>query len=252
MSTRHLEGSIAIVTGASRGFGRATTIELASRGARVVGVARSEAALNELKEQLGDAFIPEIADVTDPSLPARLISTYRPRTLVLNAGATPPAGPLSEQTWETFSMNWDVDVQHVFNFVREALCTPLDPGSTVVSLSSGAALPGSPMSGGYAGAKSTIKFISSYAGLESERKQLGLRFLAVLPQLTPATDLGRIYTEVYAAQAGLSEAQFLEGRFGGELSVEGVGRGIGDLVTNDSFGAEAYVLAPQGIRPIEK
>ncbi len=107
------------------------------------------------------------------------------------------------------------------------------------------------MSGGYAGAKSTIRFISSYAGLEAQRNQSDLRFLAVLPQLTPATDLGRVYTEVYAAQAGMSETQFLEGRFGGALSVEGAGRSISDLATDDSFTAEAYMLAERGFQAID-
>jgi NAD(P)-dependent dehydrogenase (short-subunit alcohol dehydrogenase family) len=251
MSVNELTGTNAIVTGASRGFGRAISISLAERGAKVVGVARNEELLGELKEQLGDSFIPEVADVTDQSLAARLISKYRPKTLVLNAGATPPVGVLSQQTWETFSTNWNVDVLHVFSFVREALRAPLDPGSTVVSLSSGAALPGSPMSGGYAGAKSTIRFISSYAGLEANRNQLDLRFVAVLPQLTSSTDLGRLYTEVYAAQAHMTETQFLEGRFGGALSVQQAGRGISDLVTDDAFTAEAYVLGAQGIQAIE-
>ena len=137
MSISELSGTTAIVTGASRGFGRATALSLAELGAHVVGVARSAEALNELGEQVGGAFTPEVADVADPSLPARLLALYRPRALVLNAGATPWAGTLGEQTWDTFSTNWNVDVQHVFNFVREALTTPLDPGSVVVSLSSG-------------------------------------------------------------------------------------------------------------------
>jgi NADP-dependent 3-hydroxy acid dehydrogenase YdfG len=251
MSIRQLAGTTAIVTGASRGFGRVTTIELASNGVRVVGVARREGLLRELRDQLGDAFIPEVADIADPSLPARLISTYHPQTLVLNAGATPPVGLLSEQSWETFSTNWNVDVQHVFNFVREALTAPLDPGSTVVSLSSGAALAGSPLSGGYAGAKATVRFISSYAGLESQRKQLGLRFVAVLPQLTPATDLGRVYTGVYAAQAGVTETQFLEGRFGGAMSAEAAGTSLNHLAADDSLTAEAYVLGAFGLKPVD-
>lgn len=161
MSVRELSGTTAIVTGASRGFGRATAASLAELGAHVVGVARSEGLLDEVREQLGSGFTPEVADVTDPALPARLLSLYRPQTLVLNAGATPKAASLQDQTWDTFSINWNVDVQHVFNFTREALTAPLDPGSVVVSLSSGAALRGSPMSGGYAGAKATIRFISS-------------------------------------------------------------------------------------------
>lgn len=140
MSTRNLTGTTAIVTGASRGFGRATAISLAARGAHVAGVARSKARLAELEEKLGDAFTPEVADVTDPAVAADLVARYRPQTLVLNAGAAPPVGSITEQTWETFSTNWNVDVRHVFGFIQAALTAPLASGSVVVSLSSGAAL----------------------------------------------------------------------------------------------------------------
>jgi NAD(P)-dependent dehydrogenase (short-subunit alcohol dehydrogenase family) len=250
MSTRDLSGSTAVVTGASRGFGRATAIALAERGARVIGVARGETALHELRARLGDTFHPVIADVTDPLLPGRLIARYRPRTLVLNAGAAPPVGSLLEQTWDGFSTNWNVDVRHVFNFTRAALQGPLEPGSVVVSLSSGAALRGSPLSGGYAGAKATITIISSYAALEARRTGSAIRFVAVLPALTPATDLGRVYTQAYAAQAGVSETQLVEG-LGGLLATEQAAAGIRDLVVEDTYTAAAYLLTAQGLRPLD-
>jgi len=47
--------------------------------------------------------------------------------LVLNAGAAPLPRPVHHHTWQTFSRNWEVDVQQVFNFTREALLTPLAP-----------------------------------------------------------------------------------------------------------------------------
>src|ERR1039457_6949650 len=100
MTIRQLAGTTAVVTGASRGFGRAISVSLVERGAHVVGVARNEELLAELKEQLGDAFTPEVADVADPTVATRLIADYRPQTVVLNAGATPPVGSLREQTWE--------------------------------------------------------------------------------------------------------------------------------------------------------
>jgi NAD(P)-dependent dehydrogenase (short-subunit alcohol dehydrogenase family) len=244
MSVRALSGTTAIVTGVSRGFGRATAVSLAGRGAHVVGVARSQGPLDKLKEQLGAAFTPEVADATDPSLPARLISLYRPQTLVLNAGATPTPATLQEQTWETFSANWNVDVQHVFNFTREA------PGAVVISLSSGAALGGSPMSGGYAGAKATIRFISSYAGSETQRDGSKIRFVAVVPQLTPATDLGRLYAETYASQAGVSVEKFLMQRFGGELTVDQAAMSINDLAADDDYDAPAYILGVGGLQAV--
>jgi NADP-dependent 3-hydroxy acid dehydrogenase YdfG len=243
MSVRHLAGTTAIVTGASRGFGRASAIALVERGANVVGVARDESLLCELREKLGDAFTPELADVADPELPVRLISEYRPKTLVLNAGATPAVARLQDQTWGNFSTNWNVDVRQVFNFARQALRTPLDPGSVVVSLSSGAALRGSPLSGGYAGAKATIRFISAYARSDAEASGSGIRFVALLPQLTPATDLGRIYAEAYSGSR-IAPA-------GPSLSVDQAGTSVADLATDDACVAPAYLLTAAGLQPLE-
>src|SRR5208282_1373463 len=99
------------------------------------------------------------------------------------AGATPMAASIHEQTWDSFSANWNTDVKMAFHWVKAVLNAPLASGSSVVLLSSGAALRGSPLSGGYAGAKATIRFIASYAAAESGRNVLGIRFTSVLPQL---------------------------------------------------------------------
>jgi NAD(P)-dependent dehydrogenase (short-subunit alcohol dehydrogenase family) len=157
---------------------------------------------------------------------------------------------LRAQTWENFTVNWQTDVRHVFNFTREALNLPLEPGSVVLSVSSGAALRGSPLSGGYAGAKAAIRFISSYAAWDGGRTDAGIRFVAVLPQLTPATDLGRLYTETYAAAEGLTVAQYVE-RAGGSLGADDVARDIADLVTDDAYDAPAYLITRGGLAPVE-
>ena len=129
---------------------------------------------------------------------------------MLNAGAAPPIGPLHEQTWQTFSRNLEVDTQQAFHWCQAALRLPLPGDSTVVTVSSGAALGGSPLSGGYAGAKAAVRFISAYAGEESRRAALGIRFVAVLPQLTPETALGRSGAEAYAARQGIDLAGFVD------------------------------------------
>ncbi len=66
MPAQNLSGTTALVTGASRGFGRAIAVALSQAGANVVGVARDRAALDELHGQLGGGFTPVAADVTDP------------------------------------------------------------------------------------------------------------------------------------------------------------------------------------------
>ena len=249
MSTQDPSATTAIVTGASRGFGRAIATALAHAGAHVVGVARDGNRLEEVRAQLGDSFTPIVADAADPVAAGKLIDTYQPRALVLNAGASPLSRPIHHHTWETFSRNWEVDVAHVFNWTREALLCPLAPGSVVVAFSSGAALAGSPLSGGYAGSKATIRFVTSYAAGESERNALGIRFAAVLPQLTPATDLGAAAVAAYAAREGVDVATAVERR-GPVLTPEQVGKSIVEIVTDPGLDREAYLLSAAGLAPV--
>ena len=151
-----------IVVGASRGLGRAIAAALADDGGPVIAVARDRAALADLAEAT-PGVVPEGADAADPTTAARLLRTHDPRTVVLVAGASPTMAQLQHQTWETFSANWHADVKIAFTWLREALLKPLPPGSRVVVVSSGAAINGSPASGGYAGSKATQRFIAAYA-----------------------------------------------------------------------------------------
>lgn len=239
-----LAGTTAIVTGASRGFGRAVATALCTAGARVVGVARG--GLDPVRDELGAAFVPAAGDAADAATAVRLIDEYQPRTIVLAAGLTPRMAPLTEQTWESFSENWNVDVAQAFHWIRYALARPLEPGSSVIALSSGAAVNGSPLSGGYAGAKAAVRFISSYAAIESERAGLGINFVSVLPRLTPATDLGAKAVAAYAARSGADVDAFLAS-FGPVLTPEQVGRSVLDLV--GLRGHDAYVLTAAGLAP---
>ena len=249
MGIRDLSGTTAIVTGASRGFGRAISLSLARRGVHVVGVGRTAGPLQELKDELGNNFTMEVTDVSDPSTAKRLLSSYRPQTVVLNAGATPVAASLQDQTWDNFSVNWAVDVHQVFNFTREALSGPLPSGAVVIAMSSGAALRGSPLSGGYAGAKATIRFISEYAASEALKNGLGVRFVAVLPQITPDTALGSIYVEAYARYGAVDVNTYLS-QLGPGLSLEQVGQSIAELTANSEHTASAYLLNGSGLTPL--
>jgi NAD(P)-dependent dehydrogenase (short-subunit alcohol dehydrogenase family) len=249
MSAKDLSGTTAIVTGASRGFGRGIAVALHGAGAHVVGIARDPAPLDELRAELGDGFTPVAADAADPVAAGSLIDTYQPRVLVLNAGVSPLSRPLQEHTWETFSRPWDVDVRHAFHWTREALLRPLPPGSAVVAMSSGAALQGSPLSGGYAGAKATIRFLTGYAADESERNGLGIRFTAVLPQLTPATGLGAAAVAAYAARAGMDVETYLKER-GPVLTPEQAGTAITTLIGDPGHDQRAYLLTAAGLRPL--
>ncbi len=248
-ATTNLAGTTAIVTGASRGFGRGIATALVGAGAHVVGVARSREHLDEVSDVLGDGFTTVAADAADPATASRLIAEHRPRTLVLAAGAAPHISPLSEQSWQTFSENWNVDVAQAFHWIRGALQHPLTPGSSVIAISSGAAVNGSPLSGGYAGAKATVRFITNYAAVESQRAGLRIDFVSVLPQLTPATDLGAPAVAAYAAFEGVDVDTFMKNR-GPVLTPEQAGKSVVELATAGHPDHLAYMLSAAGLSPL--
>ena len=248
MTTHALTGTTALVTGASRGFGRAITVALHEAGANVVAVARNAEQLNELRDELGGSLTTVIADVADPVVAGSLLEQHQPKTLVLNAGASPLMRPIQHHTWDTFNRNWEVDVRHAFQWIRESLLLPLAPQSTVIALSSGAALFGSPLSGGYAGGKATIRFITAYAADESSRAGLGIRFLSLLPKLTPATDLGAAAVTAYAGREGITIDEYLH-KFGPGPEPAQIGRHIVDLASSPDQLPTAYLLTAQGLSP---
>ncbi|MGW5349607.1 SDR family oxidoreductase [Streptomyces sp. NPDC004031] len=246
MPVHELAGTTAVVTGACGGFGRGVAAALVRAGARVLGLARDGEALDKLRADLGDGFVPVPGDATDPDLAADLLARHTPRTVVLAAGAAPAMLPLQDHTWETFSEAWHTDVRHVFGWTRAALRQPLPPGSTVIAFSSGAALRGSPLSGGYAGAKATVRFITAYADGQSRRHELGIRFTAVLPALAPTTGLGAEAAAAYAAYEGITTEDFVR-RSGALLTPGTAGAAVLELARGQRADAVAYGLSADGL-----
>ena len=117
-------------------------------------------------------------------------------------------------------------------------------------VSSGAALAGSPLSGGYAGAKASQRFLAGYAQDEADRAGLGITVTTVLPRLTPLTDLGRPAVQAYAARSGLSEVDYV-GQLGEPLTPELAGAAVVDLVRAEAASiAAAYLLSGEGLKAL--
>jgi len=246
-----LEQQRVLITGGSRGLGLGVVETLVARHADVTVVARDSARLAELKARLGVSIIP--GDATDPKLAESAIREVRPSVLVLNAGAMPTMARLDEQTWESFSKNWNTDVKATFHWIQSALRLPLEHGSRVLISSSGAAIEGSPLSGGYAGAKRMIWLMAGYANGIANDLNLGIRFQAVLVrQIVGATELGRAAAEAYARRKGVSTEAFLAG-FGKTLGPRDYGEHVVTLLTDPKYeSATAFgVRGETGIQPLD-
>ena len=217
----------ALVIGAGGRVGRATADALTTTGVRVLAAGRER-------------------DATDPDQVAALLAEADPDLVVVAAAARPRMASIEEQSWESFSLTWDVDVKMTFEVGRAALERPLRPGSTVVIVSSGAGLDGSPLSGGYAGAKRTQMFLAGYLQRASDARDLGIRFVALAPrQLIEGTAIGEAAADAYGAAIGEPGEAYLRRRFPVPLDPAGVARAILAIAAGDEH-RDATVLTVTG------
>jgi len=247
ITTRSLLGKNVVVIGGSKGLGRAIVAAAHAQGAHVLAVARQEEPLKQLADDFSGVHILGL-DATDESAPARVFETLSPDVLVVCAGAIPHSAPLGEQNWEQFSRNWNTDVKMSLLFSQAALTTPLPSGTTIILISSGAAVGGSPISGGYAGSKRTQMFIANYAQKEADRMKLGLRFLALAPgSIMPDTDLGKAAVEAYAAYLGISARDFVKG-MPSPQSTEDVANAVVEFASNPgNRKGNVFLISGKGI-----
>ena len=230
-----LEGQKVVVTGGSRGLGLGIVEALIAKKAQVTVVARDPERLAEVAKRLGVKTVR--GDITDEKLAHGVLSDIRPSVLVLNAGATPPMGPLHELSWENFNRAWEVDVKAGFYWLQETLRLPLPRGSRVIIASSGAALNGSPLSGSYAGAKRMLWLMALYANDVARKLDLGIHFQAIIPQqIIGDTELGRQAGEAYARSRGVSLEAFFAG-FGAPMPPRKVGDHVVSILTEPRYAA---------------
>ena len=109
MTTVDLTGQVALVTGASRGIGRAIAVSLAKQGAKVIGTATSEAGATAISEYLADGGKGVVLDVNDAARSVALIDEIQKEfgvavtILVNNAGITQDqlAMRMKDEEWDS-------------------------------------------------------------------------------------------------------------------------------------------------------
>jgi len=183
-----LAGKRALVTGASRGIGRAIAIAYAAEGADVALLARDEAKLTEVAaeiEALGRRAVVLACDVTDAEAIGAAVSAAIAElggidVVVNNAGGNSFSRPLADlrhSGWtKTFALNVDSTV-HVLQAVLPGM---IERGSgSVINVSSVAALRGAPGMSHYAAAKAAVVTLTETLAVEVARS--GVRANSLVP-----------------------------------------------------------------------
>jgi len=195
MSGFDLTGKTALVTGASRGIGRAIAVGLAAAGADVALSARNQQRLDEVRaevEALGRKAVVLPADVTDAeacrALAADAVTQLgRIDVLVNNAGGSSYMGPFTELRFSGWEKVMRLNVDSIVHLSQAVGRHMLERGSgSVVNVASVAGLGGTPSLAPYGASKAAV--ISLTKSLALEWGVQGVRVNALCPGWTE-TDL---------------------------------------------------------------
>jgi NAD(P)-dependent dehydrogenase (short-subunit alcohol dehydrogenase family) len=180
-----LAGQNAIVTGASKGLGRAISIALANEGARVIGIARASAELDALQMQLEGTFEAWALDARGDEACTRIESLPNLDILVNNAGTNQPQ-PFVDVTDAALDTMLDLNVRAPFRLSRAA-ARVMKAGGRIVNMSSQMGHVGSPNRTVYCMTKHALEGLTK--AMAVELAPIGIRVNAVAPTFveTPLT-----------------------------------------------------------------
>jgi len=213
----------------------------------VTAVARTREDLEEVARKTSAKII--VADATDEQAIEQLLLEAKPNLLVLSAGTTLDLRPLHEHTWETFSKPWEVDTKLTFLWVRAALRADQGPQHVVV-FGSGAALFGSPLSGGYAGAKKMNGFIAEYAAGVTSRTKRPIRFHCLIPPMSPYTEFGAAAARAYAKVSGKTFEDFVR-QLPSPPTAADIGTSVVELQQDaEKWNQISYRVSADGLSPV--
>jgi NAD(P)-dependent dehydrogenase (short-subunit alcohol dehydrogenase family) len=226
--TADLKGRIALVTGASRGIGYFTALELAKAGAHVIACARTVGGLEELDDAIkavgGSATLVPF-DLNDmaaiDSLGGAIFERWgKLDILVANAGVLGVISPIGHIEAKVFEKVMTINVTATWRLIRsvDPLLQKSDQGRALI-LSSAAAHRCRPFWGAYSASKAAVEALARTWAGETER--LPLRVLSVDPGATRTAMRAQAYpgedpdtlphpSEVAKAIAGLAGPEMKE------------------------------------------
>ena len=187
-------GGTALVTGASRGIGRAVAVELARRGFDVVAAMRNPDDGADLVDLVGPRLTVERMDVTDPAtiaLPDDL------RVLVNNAGLDLDHTPLEHTDVDAWRAMFETNVLGVVHMCKAAIpVLRANAPGVIANVTSSSILAPVPFYAGYRGTKAAVSALCDT--LRAELAPFGVRVVEILP--------GPVDTDMFQVTRGLGAA----------------------------------------------
>lgn len=197
--TEWFKGKVAIVTGGSRGIGRAVVDELAGLGASLVINGRDAEVLERAVAQTRDLGVSAIGvpgDFTETGFGARIVSAAMEEfgrvDFIVNNAAAATFGPVLDSDQEGFQMTMVANTWPATSIIQEAAAVSLPEGSAVVNISSCSARRVHQSTGVYAASKAALEVLTFTLARELGPRQVTVN---VIEPGIIKTDLARSIVE---------------------------------------------------------
>jgi NAD(P)-dependent dehydrogenase (short-subunit alcohol dehydrogenase family) len=184
-----LSGKTALVTGATRGIGRAIAGRMAEEGARVVLAARDEEALRAAQEEIlraGGEAVCERLDLSDGASVSALIDSLRARygrlDILINCGGAYSRGSWQDGTVSELEALWAANVRGVYQLTQGLVPLMRDHGGDVVFVNSSVVFSDGLNVSRFAATQHALVALAD--SLRAEVNELGIRVLSVYPGRT--------------------------------------------------------------------
>ena len=249
---QELKGQCAIITGASKGIGAATALEMAANGMNVVLAARSggdcEAIAAQIKADGGNA-IAIACDVTDYAQVQKVVDTTLEHfgqldVLVNNAGTIDPIAMLADSDPQSWARVVDVNLKGVYFGLRAALpVMQKQQSGVIINISSGAASNALDGWSHYCATKAGV--LSLTKCVHKEYNEAGIRCIGMSPG-TVATDM-----QVAIKKSGINAVSQMD--FSEHIPPEWPAKAITYLCTHDAAefsGTDFSIKTDEGRRRV--
>jgi NADP-dependent 3-hydroxy acid dehydrogenase YdfG len=181
-----LEGKVAVITGASSGIGEGTARELASAGMKLVLTSRREQLLDKIAAQLETQVVTVAGDITDESLPQKLIDTavetFGSCDVVFNNAGVMIVGKAADIDIEAMCRMVRINVEAVYRLAILSMRHMTSQGSGyLINTSSILGMKVRQTTGAYAGTKYAVEALTE--DLRMQAAGTGVRVCALEPGL---------------------------------------------------------------------